>query len=91
MAVITTVKTMTPKPTGMPIVMTPVVVGLTWRFIFDPSSGMANYLLAVIGFGPVDGTDLPMFHGADGRALRVDDLVLVNYQHHPELRGEVAV
>ena len=38
----------------VPIVMTPVVVGLTWRFIFDPSSGMANYLLSVIGFGPVD-------------------------------------
>src|SRR5690606_1319930 len=38
----------------VPIVMTPVVVGLTWRFMFDPSSGMANYLLSVIGFGPVD-------------------------------------
>lgn len=44
-----------------------------------------------VGFGPVDGTDLPMFHGADGRALRVDDLALVGYQHRPELRGEVAV
>ncbi|GLQ11431.1 sugar ABC transporter permease [Devosia yakushimensis] len=38
----------------VPIVMTPVVVGLTWRFMFDPSSGMANYLLSTIGLGPVD-------------------------------------
>ena len=38
----------------VPIVMTPVVVGLTWRFIFDPSSGMANYLLSVVGLDPVD-------------------------------------
>lgn len=38
----------------VPIVMTPVVVGLTWRFMFDPSSGMANYLASVVGLGPVD-------------------------------------
>jgi multiple sugar transport system permease protein len=38
----------------VPIVMTPVVVGLTWRFMFDPSSGMANYLLSTLGLGPVD-------------------------------------
>ena len=38
----------------VPIIMTPVVVGLTWRFIFDPASGMANYLLSCLGLGPVD-------------------------------------
>ncbi len=38
----------------VPIVMTPIVVGLTWRFMFDPSSGMANYLLSVLHLGPVD-------------------------------------
>lgn len=38
----------------VPIVMTPIVVGLTWRFMFDPSSGMANYLLSLIHLGPVD-------------------------------------
>jgi multiple sugar transport system permease protein len=38
----------------VPIIMTPVVVGLTWRFIFDPASGMANYLLSQLGFGPMD-------------------------------------
>jgi len=38
----------------VPIIMTPVVVGLTWRFIFDPASGMANYLLSRLGVGAVD-------------------------------------
>ncbi|MHC2075799.1 carbohydrate ABC transporter permease [Agrobacterium tumefaciens] len=38
----------------VPIVMTPIVVGLTWRFMFDPSSGMANYLLSLTNLGPVD-------------------------------------
>jgi len=38
----------------VPIIMTPVVVGLTWRFIFDPATGMANYLLSVLHLGPVD-------------------------------------
>jgi multiple sugar transport system permease protein len=38
----------------VPIVMTPVVVGLTWRFLFDPSSGMANYLLSTLGIEAVD-------------------------------------
>lgn len=38
----------------VPIIMTPVVVALTWRFIFNPASGMANYLLSVLGFGPVN-------------------------------------
>lgn len=38
----------------VPIIMTPVVVGLTWRFIFDPATGMANYLLSLLGASPVD-------------------------------------
>ena len=38
----------------VPIIMTPVVVGLTWRFIFDPSSGMANYVLSLVGLSAVD-------------------------------------
>ncbi|MGZ2422713.1 carbohydrate ABC transporter permease [Rhizobium laguerreae] len=38
----------------VPIVMTPIVVGLTWRFMFDPASGMANYLLSLLHLGPVD-------------------------------------
>ncbi len=38
----------------VPIIMTPVVVSLTWRFIFDPATGMANYLLSLLGIGAVD-------------------------------------
>ena len=38
----------------VPIIMTPVVVGLTWRFIFDPASGMANYLLSRLGIDAMD-------------------------------------
>jgi multiple sugar transport system permease protein len=39
----------------IPIIMTPVVVGLTWRFIFDPASGLANYFLRITGIDtPVD-------------------------------------
>lgn len=33
----------------VPIIMTPVVVGLTWRFMFDPSTGMVNYVLSLLG------------------------------------------
>jgi multiple sugar transport system permease protein len=38
----------------VPIVMTPIAVGLTWRFLLDPTSGMMNYLLSRLGLGPVD-------------------------------------
>ncbi|RVC74723.1 sugar ABC transporter permease [Mesorhizobium sp. M4A.F.Ca.ET.022.05.2.1] len=38
----------------VPIIMTPVVVGLTWRFLFDPATGMANYLLSLGGISQVD-------------------------------------
>ncbi|MDX8465703.1 sugar ABC transporter permease [Mesorhizobium sp. VK23B] len=38
----------------VPIIMTPVVVGLTWRFLFDPATGMANYLLSLAGISQVD-------------------------------------
>jgi multiple sugar transport system permease protein len=38
-----------------PIIMTPVVVGLTWRFMFDPATGMINYLLSLVGVSrPID-------------------------------------
>jgi multiple sugar transport system permease protein len=33
----------------VPLVMTPVVAGLTWRVIFNPSIGIANFLLDSIG------------------------------------------
>lgn len=35
----------------IPMVLTPVVAGLTWRLLMDPTSGTINYLLGVIGLG----------------------------------------
>jgi multiple sugar transport system permease protein len=39
----------------IPLIMTPVVAGLIWRIFYDPNSGIANYLLSLIGFS--DGVD----------------------------------
>ncbi|MEE6258851.1 carbohydrate ABC transporter permease [Plantactinospora sonchi] len=36
----------------MPLVATPVAVGMMWRLIFDPNIGMANQALGWIGIGP---------------------------------------
>jgi len=36
----------------MPLVATPVAVGMMWRLIFDPNIGVANYMLGGIGIGP---------------------------------------
>ncbi|MDO5720366.1 MAG: sugar ABC transporter permease [Actinomycetaceae bacterium] len=36
----------------LPLVATPVAVGMMWRLIFDPNIGPANYLLGKIGLGP---------------------------------------
>lgn len=37
----------------IPMMMTPVVVGLTWRMLFDADRGMINYLLSLVGIpGP---------------------------------------
>jgi len=33
----------------LPIMIAPVVVGIVWRYLYDPSFGMINYLLSVIG------------------------------------------
>lgn len=33
----------------IPMMMTPVVVGLTWRMLFDADRGMINYLLSSVG------------------------------------------
>jgi multiple sugar transport system permease protein len=39
----------------IPLIMTPVVAGLIWRIFYDPNSGIANYLLSLVGFP--DGVD----------------------------------
>ncbi len=36
----------------LPIMIAPVVVGLTWRFLYDPSFGLINYLLGFLGIEP---------------------------------------
>ncbi|NJC73540.1 sugar ABC transporter permease [Planosporangium thailandense] len=36
----------------MPLVATPVAVGMMWRLIFDPNIGMANQVLGWVGIGP---------------------------------------
>jgi multiple sugar transport system permease protein len=33
------------------MVVTPVVAGLTWRLLLDPTAGTINYLLGVVGLG----------------------------------------
>ncbi len=35
----------------IPMFITPVVVGLSWRMFYDPTSGIVNYLLGVFGLG----------------------------------------
>ncbi|TCC32222.1 carbohydrate ABC transporter permease [Kribbella sindirgiensis] len=35
----------------IPMVLTPVVAGLTWRLLMDPTAGTANYLLGLLGLG----------------------------------------
>ena len=37
----------------VPLMVSPVVVGLVWRYLFDARSGMINYYLGKIGIGPV--------------------------------------
>ncbi|WP_129667472.1 carbohydrate ABC transporter permease [Phytoactinopolyspora endophytica] len=35
----------------IPMVLTPVVAGLTWRLLMDPTSGTINYVLGSLGLG----------------------------------------
>lgn len=37
----------------VPMLMSPVVVGLTWRFMYNPELGMINYALGLLGFEPI--------------------------------------
>ncbi len=36
----------------LPIMIAPVVVGLVWKFLYDPSFGMINYFLGFLGIEP---------------------------------------
>jgi multiple sugar transport system permease protein len=35
----------------IPMVVSPIVVGLTWRMLLDPSAGLVNYFLGHLGLG----------------------------------------
>lgn len=37
----------------LPVMIAPVVVGVVWKFMYNPSYGKINYLLGLIGLGPV--------------------------------------
>jgi multiple sugar transport system permease protein len=48
----------------VPMVVTPVVVGLAWRFMYNPDLGMVNWFLGLFGVEPIaflgqTGTSLP--------------------------------
>jgi multiple sugar transport system permease protein len=43
----------------IPITMTPVVVGIIWRLMYNPDLGMLNYFLTLFGFSPVNWTGMP--------------------------------
>jgi multiple sugar transport system permease protein len=36
----------------IPVFISPIAMGLTWRFIFEPVSGLANWILARLGLPP---------------------------------------
>jgi len=38
----------------LPLMISPVVVGLIWRFMYNTDRGVINYLLYLLGIGPVD-------------------------------------
>ncbi|MHB1007456.1 MAG: carbohydrate ABC transporter permease [Chloroflexota bacterium] len=38
----------------LPMMLTPVVVALMWKFLWSPQFGFINYLLTVLGMRPVD-------------------------------------
>lgn len=43
----------------IPTTMTPVVVGMIWRLMYNPDLGMLNYLLTLFGFSPINWTGMP--------------------------------
>jgi len=43
----------------IPITMTPVVVGMIWRLMYNPDLGMLNYFLTWFGFSPINWTGMP--------------------------------
>jgi multiple sugar transport system permease protein len=54
----------------IPMMTTPVVVGLMWRMLYNTDSGMVNYILGLVGIAPVNwlgdaSTAMPALIAAD--------------------------
>ena len=47
----------------IPMVVTPIVAGLLWRYMYNPTIGIMNYLLGIIGLEP------SLWHGDSSTAL----------------------
>lgn len=62
----------------LPIVITPIAVAFVWRLMFSPSLGLLNYLLGLVGIGPLEWIYSP------DQAMPALILVEV-WQHTPEL------
>lgn len=45
----------------MPVVLTPVVSGVLWKFLLHPSYGLVNYLLSLLGISKVEWLADPRF------------------------------
>ncbi|MFW6181949.1 MAG: carbohydrate ABC transporter permease [Spirochaetota bacterium] len=43
----------------IPSIMTPIVVGIIWRLMYNPDLGMLNYFLSLLGLPPVNWTGMP--------------------------------
>ena len=74
----------------LPLVATPVAVGMMWRLIFDPNIGLANQMLGWVGIPPQ-----PWLAGADS-ALPTHDLhrrlaVDADGRADPARRADLAV
>jgi multiple sugar transport system permease protein len=54
----------------VPMMVTPVVSGLLWTYILNPTLGVANYLLDVVG--------LPIFPGFSSSSTALLSVILVN-------------
>ena len=46
----------------IPTIMTPVVVGIIWRLMYNPDIGMLNYFLALFGAGGCSGSSSVRSH-----------------------------
>lgn len=57
----------------LPIIATPVAMSLTWNMMMNPMMGVLNYLLSLLGFGPLG--------WASDRVTVIPSLILVEVWH----------